>query len=203
MRRAQAEGFERGFAKTLAEGKTPRLAHHEFSLPRFRSLTGEGFYGVLAIHRGLRVKQNLTAFLGHRFIPTVTPNVRHNLQLILRPYGIRLVYSDTDMPNGAVFETILRRIARSGFCIFDDRETETRPNVFIELGAAVALRRPYFYFSFQNKRTVRIGGKNERISVPSDLAGMLCLPYLQYEDLFLEFAMRLPGFLVDRGLAKA
>lgn len=35
----------------------------------------------------------------------------------------------------------------------------------------------------------------------SDLAGMLCLPYTTYEDLFLEFALRLPGFLVDRKFA--
>ena len=37
------------------------------------------------------------------------------------------------MPNTPVFETILTRIKKSDFCIFDDRETETRPNVFIEL----------------------------------------------------------------------
>lgn len=101
-----------------------------------------------------------------------------------------------------MFKTILDRIKTCDFCIFDDRETEVRPNVFIELGAAIALGRPYFYFNFQNKRTVPIGRRNERVSTPSDLAEMLCVPYQQYEDLFLEFAMRLSGFLIDRGLAR-
>ena len=45
---------------------------------------------------------------------------------VLRPYGIRLIYSDSDMPNGPVFETILERIRATDFSIFDDRETEVR-----------------------------------------------------------------------------
>jgi len=35
----------------------------------------------------------------------------------------------------------------------------------------------------------------------SDLAGMLCLPYISYRELFVELARRLPGFLVGRSLA--
>ena len=106
------------------------------------------------------------------------------------------------MPNGAIFDTILDRIKRSDFCVFDDRETETRPNVLIELGAAIALGRPYFYFNYENKRTVRMGRRQEQITTASDLAGMLYLPYKAYEELFREFALRLPGFLRDRKLAR-
>jgi hypothetical protein len=36
-----------------------------------------------------------------------------------------------------VFETILELIRGADFSIFDDRETEVRPNVLIELGAAI------------------------------------------------------------------
>jgi nucleoside 2-deoxyribosyltransferase len=49
------------------------------------------------------------------------------------------------MPNGSIFETIVQRIRQSDFCVFDDRETEVRPNVSIELGVAIGIGKPYFY----------------------------------------------------------
>jgi len=139
--------------------------------------------------------------VGHRFTASVTDSFRHNLQLVFQSAGITPKYADTDMPNGPLFGHILRHIRECDFCVFDDRETEVRPNVFIELGAAIALGRPHFYFSFQKKREVVIGRKRECIVAPSDLDGMLCVRYASYEELFREFAMRLPGFLTDRGLA--
>jgi hypothetical protein len=123
------------------------------------------------------------------------------LQAVLRPYKIAPIYSDTDTPNGPIFETILKRIRAADFSIFDDRESEVRPNVLIELGAAIGMRRPYFYFNYANKRTVKIGRKHEPITTASDLAGMLHLPYASYRRLFVEFAQRLSAFLVDRSLA--
>ena len=105
------------------------------------------------------------------------------------------------MPNGPVFETILKRIRAADFSIFDDRETEVRPNVLIELGAAIGMQKPYFYFNYGKKRTVRIANRHEPITTASDLAGMLYLRYASYRPLFVEFARRLPGFLVDRSMA--
>jgi hypothetical protein len=81
----------------------------------------------------------LRAFVGHRFTPAVTNNLRHNLQLNCRPYGISLWYSDTDTPNGSVFETIVSRIRQSDFWLFDDRETEVRPNVLIDSGLRLGI----------------------------------------------------------------
>ena len=106
VRRVQAEGFERAFAKTILRGVRPRLGGHEFSIARFRSLTGRDFDAVLAINRRLRLRRRLTAFLGHRFVDSVTHNLRHNLQMVLRPYKISMLYSDNDMPNEPVFQTI-------------------------------------------------------------------------------------------------
>jgi predicted nucleotide-binding protein len=130
----------------------------------------------------------------------VTNNLRHNLQLLCRPYGISLWYSDSDMPNGSVFETIVQRIRQSDFCLFDDRETEVRPNVLIELGVAIGIGKPYFYLNYRKKRRVAIAQRKEVITTASDLAGMLYVPYTSYEEVCLELAMRLPGFLVDRNL---
>jgi len=192
----------RGFSRTLIDGRRARLGGHEFWIAHIRELSGHEFPTVMAVNRRIRCSRRLRVFVGHRFAPAVTSNLRHNLQIVFRPYGISPVYSDSDMPNGPVFETILERIRAADFCIFDDRETEVRPNVLIELGAAIGMRKPYFYFNFGNKRTVKINNRHEPITTASDLAGMLYLPYTSYRGLFVEFARRLPGFLVDRSLAK-
>jgi hypothetical protein len=202
LRRYRDEPAVEGFGRSLLEGNRARLASYEFWLANLREVNGREVPVVMAASRRIRCRRNLRVFVGHRFTPTVTRNLRHNLQIVLRPYGIKPVYSDSDMPNGPVFETILKRIRAADFSIFDDRETEVRPNVLIELGAAIGMRKPYFYFNYGNKRTVRINNRHEPIATASDLAGMLYLPYTSYRGLFVEFARRLPGFLVDRSMAR-
>ena len=202
LRRYRDLVLSRAFARTLLAGEKARLGGYEFWLASLRELNGREFPTVIAVNRRIRFPRNMRVFVGHRFTPAVTRNLRHNLQIVLRPYGIKPVYSDSDMPNGPVFETILERIRAADFSIFDDRETEVRPNVLIELGAAIGMRKPYFYFNYGQKRTVRIGNRYEPITTASDLAGMLYLPYTSYRGLFVDFARRLPGFLMDRSLAK-
>ena len=84
--------------------------------------------------------------------------------------------------------------------MFDDRETEVRPNVLIELGVAIGIGKPYFYLNYQKKPKVAVARRKEVITTASDLAGMLSMPYTSYEDICLELAMRLPGFLLNRNL---
>lgn len=201
MRRLRDSAYADGFARTILGGERARLAGHEFRIANLRELDGREFPTVMAVNKRIQCARRLRVFVGHRFTPAVTRNLRHNLQIVLRPYGITPVYSDSDMPNGPVFETILKRIRAADFSIFDDRETEVRPNVLIELGAAIGMQKPYFYFNYAKKRTVRIHNRHEPITTASDLAGMLYLPYTSYRRLFVEFARRLPGFLVDRLMA--
>lgn len=202
IRRRRDPSAVRAFARTLLAGARGRLGGYDFWIANLRELNGHESPTVLAVNRRIRCRRNVRVFVGHRFTPAVTRNLRHNLQIILRPYGIKPVYSDSDMPNGPVFETILQRIRAADFSIFDDRETEVRPNVLIELGAAIGMGKPYFYFNYGKKRTVRIGNRHEPITTASDLAGMLYLPYASYRGLFVEFARRLPGFLIDRSMAQ-
>ncbi|HEV2689761.1 MAG TPA: hypothetical protein VGV35_14465 [Bryobacteraceae bacterium] len=137
LRRYRNLSLSRAFARTLLVGEKARLGGHEFWIANLRELNGGEFPTVLAVNKRIRCAGKLRVFVGHRFTPTVTRSLRHNLQIVLRPYGIKPVYSDSDMPNGPVFETILDRIRTTDFSIFDDRETEVRPNVLIELGAAI------------------------------------------------------------------
>jgi len=133
---------------------------------------------VLSVNRSILVRKRLSAFIGHRFSDGVKPNLRYNLAVVFKPYGIKPCYSDTDSPNGSVFQIILDRIGRSDFSIFDDRETEAHPNTLIEIGAAIGLGKPHFYFNYENKDMVRVGKRPPmRITTPSDLAGMMYMPY--------------------------
>jgi hypothetical protein len=201
-KRIETPGFYNSFARMILDGATPQLAGNLFNLVRLRSIHGAEFLSIVPVMRAVRPTRKLQAFVGHRFTDAVTPNLRHNLAILFQGYGIRPKYSDSDSPNGPVFQTIVDRIRKCDFAVFDDRETETRPNTLIEIGAAIALDKPHFYFNYQNKRTIMIGKRRERISTASDLAGMLYMPYQEYDALFREFAVRLPLFLLDRGLAE-
>jgi len=202
-RRMEAPNFYKAFAQSILDGSTPQFAGNVFTIAQLRSIQGKDLLSILPVQRAIHPRRKLQAFIGHRFTDAVTPNLRHNLGILFEAYGIRAKYSDSDSSNGPIFQTILERIRRCDFAVFDDRETETRPNTLIEIGAAIALGKPYFYFNYENKRTIQIGRRRERITTASDLAGMLYMPYREYDALFREFAVRLPLFLVDRGLAKA
>lgn len=162
--------FYRALAHTLESGVRAQFAGNVFSVVNLRSVHGKAIQTAIPIHRTIRPDRQISAFIGHRFHTSVTKNLRHNLAIILKSYRINPIYSDTDSPNGPVFQVILNRIRKCDFAIFDDRETETRPNTLIEIGAAIALNKPYFYFNYQNKRTVQIGRSRERITTASDLA---------------------------------
>ena len=201
-KRMEAPNFYDAFSQSILDGVTPRLAGNVFSLAQLRSIRGRQIPVVLAVHGKIRPMRKLEAFVGHRFYSAVTHNLRHNLGILFSAYGIKARYSDSDSPNGSVFDIILERIQKCDFAVFDDRETETRPNTLIEIGAAIAMGKPHFYFNYENKRTIQMGRRRERIHTASDLAGMLYMPYREYDILFREFAIRLPLFLLDRGLAK-
>jgi hypothetical protein len=202
-KRMEAPNFHRAFARSILDGDLPQIAGNVFSLVQLRSIDSRNLFSILPVRRAVRPRRKLEAFIGHRFTDGVTPNLRHNLAILFNAYGIQSKYSDSDSPNGPIFQTILDRIRRCDFAVFDDRETETRPNTLIEIGAAIALGKPHFYFNYENKHTIRIGNRRERIETASDLAGMLYMPYTEYDALFREFAVRLPLFLLDRGLATA
>jgi hypothetical protein len=158
IRRYHEPPAAEAFARTLLAGARGRLGGYDFRIAHLRELDGREVATVIGVNRRIRRSRKLRVFVGHRFTPAVTGNLRHNLQVVLRPYGIRPVYSDSDMPNGPVFETILERIRAADFSIFDDRDTEVRPNVLIELGAAIGMRKPYF------PRGLSIAGRAEESS---------------------------------------
>ena len=131
LRRMQTTGFYNAFAKSILAGDAPQLAGYTFDLVHFRSIHGSDLPSILPVSRKIVIKRKLKAFVGHRFNDAVTPNLRHNLAILFQAYGIQPWYSDSDSPNGSVFGIILDRIRKSDFSVFDDRETEARPNTQI------------------------------------------------------------------------
>jgi len=130
-------------------------------------------------------KKKLKCFIGHRFKKIVTDNLRHNLASVFDCFGITPDYSDTGYQNGQVFNTIISKIKAANFRIFDNRLTEHKPNVYIEIGAAIILKKPYYFFEF----------KDTKEGVPSDLHGLLTLRYSNYKELFHEFSLTFPDFI--------
>lgn len=124
-------------------------------------------------------------FVGHRFLPEVTNTLRWNLRQVLEPYNVQLDWSGKDIRSVQIFDDLVRRIKKADFCIFDNRATASRPNVYIEAGVAYAVGTPFILFDYARQETE---------SIPSDLSHSFAIKYYSYQQLFREFYARLPVF---------
>lgn len=134
--------------------------------------------------------RRLRCFVGHRFLPRINNSLRLDLRIVLEPSNVRPVWTDMDMSGVGFFAKTIREIRRADFCIFDNREADTRPNVYIEVGIAYVLKKPFIIADF--------GGN--RLEVPSDLQHINRIQYRDYEDLSRQIYFRLPLFLRDNRL---
>jgi len=128
---------------------------------------------------------DLKCFLGHRFTPSICNSLRNNLRYIMEPLNIFLRWSGMDMNASGFFDGIVRLIRCCDFCIFDNRDTDGRPNVYIEAGIAYVLKRPF----------ILANCKRNCVGVPSDLTHILNVPYDNYRDLSQQLYFNLPVFL--------
>jgi hypothetical protein len=160
--------------------------HLRFQLKALRETDGGNFDFIeILLTAEQPVRRNRNCFVGHRFVPSVTKTLRWNLRQILEPYNVHLDWSGKDIRSVAIFDDIVARIKKADFCIFDNRATLGRPNVYIEAGIAYALKTPFILFDNSPKGTT---------SIPSDLSHCLAIRYTSYQKLFREFYGRLPVF---------
>ena len=96
------------------------------------------------------------------------------------------------MASVQILDDVVRKIKRADFCVFDNRGTRDRPNVYIEAGMCIVLRKPFILFEYKAGSSAR----DEHSPIPSDLSFALTLRYRNYQELFQEFYFRLPVFLV-------
>lgn len=137
--------------------------------------------------------RELKCFLGNRFVPAISDSLRINLRYVLEPSRVELVWSGKDMAAVGFFDDIVEQIRACDFCIFDNRSTEEKPNVYIEVGIAYALKKPFILAHY----------KANRLPIPSDLKHILHIPYTNYKDLCKTLYFNLPLFLSDSGLRKS
>ncbi len=95
-------------------------------------------------------------FVGCRFGP-IRDELSNLLEPILSYYGYRIKFGDTGFKSGQIFDTILDSLDAVDFAIFDNRGTESKPNVYCARDEMTVLSRdtigraPAVSFSFYLK----------------------------------------------------
>jgi hypothetical protein len=154
--------------------------------------SGSGFSLFEIQWPGKEHHRKLRCFVGNRFLPEIANSLRMNLRHVLEPSNIELVWSGMDMIGVSLLDDIVEKIAGCDFCIFDNRLTARRPNVYIEVGIAYALSKPFILANY----------KGDRNGIPSDLKQILNINYKSYKDLCSTLHYNLPAFLRTVGLRK-
>lgn len=162
-------------------------------LKTLRELDGTDFNHIEILSGQSRRRRTRTCFVGHRFSPAVEKTLRWNLRQILEPYKIKLDWSGRDMSSVQILEGIVRKIREADFCVFDNRATRGKPNVYIEAGMCIVLRKPFVLF----EHTPKSIDPDDPGPIPSDLSFALALRYRNYKELFQDFYFRLPAFIEE------
>lgn len=159
-------------------------------LIRLREMDGKEFDHIQVIFISEKERRKTKCFVGHRFSAQVSQTLRWNLRQILEPYKVELEWSGRDIRSVQILENIVKQIKTADFCVFDNRATKGKPNVYIEAGMCIALEKPFVLFEH------KLGPQNPNDPgpIPSDLTYALALPYKNYKQLFRDFYFRLPLF---------
>jgi len=162
-----------------------------------RECNGRSFDFIQALPSA-KPTRRLTCFIGHRFAPGIERNLRYNLSHLLEPYNVRLIWSGYDLQAANLFSDIVKHIRNCSMCIFDNRGTLSRPNVYIEVGVAFAAKRPMMVCEYTgaSRRGLETG------SVPSDLTGLVRITYKTYEELSRKLYFGLPAFVARNRLSR-
>jgi len=123
-------------------------------LKALREMDGREFNQIEVVLGRIRQRRGRKCFVGHRFSPSVEKTLRWNLQQVLEPYCIQLDWSGRDMASVQILDDIVRKIKRADFCIFDNRGTKGRPNVYIEAGMCIALKKPFVLLEYMSGRGI-------------------------------------------------
>jgi hypothetical protein len=170
----------------------------QMRLIRLREMDGTEFPFVLGVPKRSRSgRRSVKCFVGHRFIPEVENRLRTNLAHLLKPYRIDLEWSAVDISASDVFKSIIKGIHNARMCFFDNFGTEGKPNVYIEIGIACALKKPAIVAEYVGD------APSGAAPIPSDLQGLFRIQYKNYHELFRKLYFHLPNFIADHGIMRA
>ena len=110
-------------------------------------------------------------FVAHEFSRQKKDDLRRAIDEALADSGLSPYYADNEVRQGHIFkDKILLKIRDTRFGIYDVSNPR-KPNVFMELGAAIAMGKPCFIICAQGTR------------LPSDVLGLDHIEYESYVDL--------------------
>jgi hypothetical protein len=164
-----------------------------------REPDGSTFPFLQGLAKASPVKKPLSCFVGHRFLKNIENSLRFNLRHLFEPYKIDLFWSGYDLSSRNIFEEIVKGIKDADLCFFDNLGTLNRPNVYVEIGMAHVLAKPMLVSEYLGPASRKGRKMPDTGSVPSDLQGLLRIPYRSYEDLCLQLYFNLPIFLKRHG----
>jgi hypothetical protein len=119
-------------------------------------------------------------FVAHEFSVEKKDDLRRAIEEALADLGLTPYYADGELRQGHIFmDKILPKIQHTRFGIYDISNPH-KANVFLELGAAIAMGKPRFL----------ICGTGTEI--PADLAGLDRIEYESYSDLTKQLRAKIP-----------
>jgi hypothetical protein len=183
----------KGYASELFSSRAVCIKEHQLdlNLRTLREINGREFYHIEVLSTRKKKRPRRRCFVGHRFVLPVEKALRWNLRHILEPYNIELDWSGRDIRSVQILQDIISKIKRADFCVFDNQATKGKPNVYIEAGMCIVLKKPFVLFDYEPKSKEPTTPE----PVPSDLAFALGLRYKDYKQLFRDFYFRLPLFV--------
>lgn len=119
-------------------------------------------------------------FVAHEFSREKKDDLRKAIEEGLADSGLTPYYADADLRQGHIFvDKILPKIRHTRFGIYDI-SNPNKANVFLELGAAIAIGKPYFIVCWRGTE------------IPADLQGLDRIEYQSYSDLTDQLKAKIP-----------
>jgi len=110
-------------------------------------------------------------FVAHEYVQDQTDDLRESIEDVLRDSRLKPYYADAEVKEGHILlNKILPKITSTKFGIYEISNPK-KPNVFLELGMAIALGKQYYIIV--RKGTV----------IPSDLQGLDRIEYGSMKEL--------------------
>lgn len=110
-------------------------------------------------------------FVAHEYVQDKTDDLREAIEEVLKDSGLKPYYADAEVKEGHILlNKILPKIMSTKFGIYEISNPK-KPNVFLELGMAIALDKPYYII-------VRKGTE-----IPADLMGLDRIEYGSMKEL--------------------
>jgi hypothetical protein len=124
----------KGYAEKLFDDGTVDMPEYllRLQLIQLREMDGREFDHIQVIFISEKERRRTKCFVGHRFTPPVSETPRWNLRQLLEPYNVELEWSGRDMRSVQILEGIVNQTKTADFCVFDNRATKGKPNVYIE-----------------------------------------------------------------------